>query len=200
MRRKPPRDFIRKFHFRADFDRTNNPPHDRNPLQNMAILFDLDFTLIDSSPLVELRQNRQQYAAYQTIPQIRSYPGIDKLLTTLSKRQIPIAIVTSSRKPFCDGLIARLEWSIDVLVTRQDVRSPKPNPARVFIALERLGIEPEAAIMVGDSPDDILAAKAANVYSIGALWGSLRPELLIAANPDRSCATVSELSDFLLNS
>jgi HAD superfamily hydrolase (TIGR01509 family) len=165
----------------------------------MAILFDLDFTLIDSSPLVELRQTKQQQAAYQTIPQIRSYPGIDELLTALANRKIPIAIVTSSRKPFCDRLITHLEWSIDVLVTRQDVRSPKPHPAGIFIALDRLGIEPESAIMVGDSPDDILAAKAANVYSIAALWGSLTPELSIAANPDRSCATVDKLSDFLLN-
>lgn len=165
----------------------------------MAVLFDLDFTLIDSSPLIELRQTKQQHAAYQPISQIRSYPGIDELLTALATRQIPIAIVTSSRNPFCERLIDRLGWSIDVLVTRQDVRFPKPHPAGIFIALDRLGIEPESAIVVGDSPDDILAAQAANVYSIAALWGSHNPDLLMAANPDRSVATVAELADFLLN-
>jgi HAD superfamily hydrolase (TIGR01509 family) len=165
----------------------------------MAVIFDLDFTLIDSSPLVELRQTKQQRAAYQLIPQIRSYPGIDELLKTLATHKIPIAIVTSSRKPFCTRLITHLEWSIDILVTRQDVRFPKPHPAGIFLALDRLGIKPESAIMVGDSPDDILAAKAANVYSIAALWGSLTPELLMAANPDRSCATVSELHEFIFS-
>jgi HAD superfamily hydrolase (TIGR01509 family) len=165
----------------------------------MAVLFDLDFTLIDSSPLVELRQTKQQYAAYQMIPLLQPYGGINELLQALSARQIPVAIVTSSRKPFCDRLISHLEWSIDLLITRQDVRLAKPHPAGIIIALERLNIKPEDAIMVGDSPDDIHAAKAANVYSIGALWGSLTPELLIAANPDRSCQTVRELHDFLLN-
>jgi HAD superfamily hydrolase (TIGR01509 family) len=165
----------------------------------MAVLFDLDFTLIDSSSLVELRQSKQQYAAYQMIPQLQPYAGINELLQALSARQIPIAIVTSSRKPFCDRLIAHLEWSIDLLITRQDVRLPKPHPAGILIALERLNIQSENAIMVGDSPDDIQAAKAANVYSIAALWGSLQPELLIAAHPDRSCATVQELHDLLLN-
>jgi HAD superfamily hydrolase (TIGR01509 family) len=166
----------------------------------MAVLFDLDFTLIDSSPLVELRQTKQQYAAYQLIPQLQPYAGINELLQALSARQISIAIVTSSRKPFCDRLISHLEWSIDLLITRQDVRLPKPHPAGIIIALERLNIKPENAIMVGDSLDDLQAAKAANVYSIGALWGSLTPDLLIAANPDRSCATVRELHDFLLGS
>jgi HAD superfamily hydrolase (TIGR01509 family) len=164
----------------------------------MAVLFDLDFTLIDSSPLVKLRQTKQQQAAYQMIPQIQPYGEINELLKALSARQIPIAIVTSSRKPFCDRLIAHLEWSIDAIITRQDVRLPKPHPAGIKIALERLNIKPEDAIMVGDSPDDIQAAKAAKVYSIGALWGSLTPELLIAANPDRSCQTVRELHEFLL--
>jgi HAD superfamily hydrolase (TIGR01509 family) len=165
----------------------------------MAVLFDLDFTLIDSSPLVELRQNKQQHTAYQMIPQLQPYAGINELLKALSARQIPIAIVTSSRKPFCDRLITYLEWSIDLLITRQDVRLPKPHPAGIKIALQQLNIRSQDAIMVGDSPDDIHAAKAANVYSIGALWGSPTPELLIAANPDRSCATVRELHDFLLN-
>jgi HAD superfamily hydrolase (TIGR01509 family) len=166
----------------------------------MAVLFDLDFTLIDSSPLVELRQTKQQYAAYQMIPQIQPYAGINELLQALSAHQIPIAIVTSSRKLFCDRIITHLEWSIDLLITRQDVRLPKPHPAGILIALERLNIRPEDAIMVGDSPDDIHAAKAANVYSIGALWGSPTPELCIAANPDRSCQTVRELHEFLLGS
>jgi HAD superfamily hydrolase (TIGR01509 family) len=166
----------------------------------MAVLFDLDFTLIDSSPLVKLRQTKQQYATYQMIPQIQPYGGINELLQALSARQIPIAIVTSSRKPFCDRLIAHLEWSIDAIITRQDVRLPKPHPAGIKIALQQLNIKPEDAIMVGDSPDDIHAAKAANVYSIGVLWGSPTSELLMAANPDRSCQTVRELHEFLLGS
>ena len=165
----------------------------------MVVLFDLDFTLIDSFPLVELRQTKQQHAAYQMIPQIQPYGGINELLQALSARQIQIAIVTSSRKPFCDRIITHLEWSIDLLITRQDVRLPKPHPAAILIALQQLNIQPEDAIMVGDSADDINAAKAANVYSIGALWGSPTPELLIAANPDRSCQTVRELHEFLLD-
>jgi FMN phosphatase YigB (HAD superfamily) len=65
--------------------------------ENIAILFDLDFTLIDSSPLVELRQ--KQHATYQMIPQIQPDGGINELLQALSARQILIAIDKSSRKP-----------------------------------------------------------------------------------------------------
>ncbi len=163
----------------------------------MAVLFDLDFTLIDSLSISQLRQTRQQHAAYELIPQIVAYPGISELLYELNQRQIPIAIVTSSRKLFCDRIIAHQQWSIDIVISREDVRLPKPDPAGISIALERLGVKAEDAVMVGDSPDDIAAARPIGVYSIGALWGCQAPELLIASNPDKLCTTVSNLHDFL---
>jgi HAD superfamily hydrolase (TIGR01509 family) len=165
----------------------------------MVILFDLDFTLIDSRSIVQLRQTRQQHAAYAMIPQLVAYPGISELLRELNQRQIPIAIVTSSRKPFCDRIIAQQQWSIDIVVSRQDVRSPKPHPAGISIALERLGVKAGDAVMVGDSADDIAAARSVGVYSIGALWGCQTPELLIATNPDKLCMTVRNLHDFLIS-
>jgi HAD superfamily hydrolase (TIGR01509 family) len=165
----------------------------------MAILFDLDFTLIDSSSIAYLRQTHQQQAVYQMVPQIPVYKGIHELLQTLKAQNIQIAIVTSSRKTFCDRLIAHHQWPIDHLITRQDVHQPKPHPAGIYLALQKLGITPQNAIMIGDHPTDIQAAKVANVYSIGALWGSQTIDELIAAQPDRLCTTVTELQNFLLS-
>ncbi len=173
----------------------------------MAVLFDLDFTLIDSSSIAHLRQTHQHQTVYQMIPQIPVYEGIHELLQTLKAHNIPIAIVTASRKTFCDRLIAHHQWpiasgaseAIDHLITRQDVRQPKPHPAGIHLALQKLNITPQQAIMIGDHPHDIQAAKAANVYSIGALWGSQTKDELIVAQPDRLCATVNELQNLLLN-
>ncbi len=165
----------------------------------MPVLFDLDFTLIDSSLIAHLRQTHQQQTVYQMIPQIPVYEGIHELLQTLKAHDIQIAIVTSSRKPFCDRLIAHHNWPIDHLITRQNVHQPKPHPAGIHLALQKLNITPQNTIMIGDHPHDIQAAQAANVYSIGALWGSQNSAELIAAQPDRLCATVKELQNFLLN-
>jgi HAD superfamily hydrolase (TIGR01509 family) len=165
----------------------------------MAVLFDLDFTLIDSSLIAHLRQTHQHQTVYQMIPQIPVYEGIHELLQTLQAHNIPIAIVTSSRRTFCDRLIAHHSWPIDHLITRQDVRQPKPHPAGIYLALQKLKITPQQAIMIGDHPHDIQAAQAANVCSIGTLWGSQTSAELIAAQPDRLCTTITELQSFLLN-
>jgi HAD superfamily hydrolase (TIGR01509 family) len=165
----------------------------------MAVLFDLDFTLIDSSSIAHLRQTHQHQTIYQMIPQIPVYEGIHELLQTLKAHNIQIAIVTSSRKTFCDRLIAHHQWPIDHLISRQDVRQPKPHPAGIYLALQKLNITSQQAIMIGDHPHDIQAAQAAKVYSIGALWGSQTSAELIEAQPDRLCATVKELQNFLLD-
>jgi HAD superfamily hydrolase (TIGR01509 family) len=165
----------------------------------MAVIFDLDFTLIDSSAIAPLRQAHHQQAVYQLIPQIPVYAGIPELLQILANHHIPISIATSSRKTFCDRLIAHHQWPIDLLITRQDVRQPKPHPSCIYLALQKFQISPQQAIMIGDHPADIQAAQAAKVYSIGAAWGSQTINELIAAQPDRLCATVDELQNFLLN-
>jgi HAD superfamily hydrolase (TIGR01509 family) len=43
----------------------------------------------------------------------------------------------------------------------------KPNPAPVLAALDELAADPGACVMVGDSPSDIDAARAAGVAAIG---------------------------------
>ena len=49
-------------------------------------------------------------------------------------------------------------------MTREDA-ALKPDPAPVRLALERLGVE--LAWMVGDTPDDLVAARGAGVVPIG---------------------------------
>lgn len=47
----------------------------------------------------------------------------------------------------------------------------KPDPGHLLGVLERLGIEPDDAIMIGDSPNDIRCAIAAGVRSIAVSYG-----------------------------
>ena len=50
----------------------------------------------------------------------------------------------------------------------------KPDPGHLLGVLERLGVEPDAAIMIGDSPNDIGCAIAAGVRSIAVSYGYSR--------------------------
>jgi phosphoglycolate phosphatase-like HAD superfamily hydrolase len=52
------------------------------------------------------------------------------------------------------------------IVCGTDTERKKPHPDPLHLALGRLGISPTDAAYVGDSPEDVLMAKAANVYAV----------------------------------
>ena len=43
----------------------------------------------------------------------------------------------------------------------------KPHPAQLKIALQRLGVEPAAAVYIGDTPEDVAMARHAGVVAVG---------------------------------
>jgi phosphoglycolate phosphatase-like HAD superfamily hydrolase len=57
------------------------------------------------------------------------------------------------------------------IVTRDQVRHAKPDPDLFLAAAERLGVEIESAIVVGDSIWDLLAARRARALGVGLLSG-----------------------------
>jgi phosphoglycolate phosphatase-like HAD superfamily hydrolase len=89
-----------------------------------------------------------------------------------------------------------------VVVTREDAPL-KPDPAPVRLALERLGVR--RAWLVGDTPDDLRAARAAGVVPLAALdfeskaggvehRDGLR-DALLRAGAARILATAAELEE-----
>lgn len=93
-------------------------------------------------------------------------PPID-LLEVLARR-LPLAVVTG--RPLADARRFLAEKGIDQLfatvVAREDAPL-KPDPAPVSLALDRLGVR--RAWMVGDTPDDVIAARGAGVLPLGVL-------------------------------
>ena len=112
---------------------------------------------------------------------LRLYPGIEAVLDGLQQRGVPLAIVTSKGRSLeVEGVPAGVSAELEelgvaerfpVVVGLEDVDEPKPHPEGVLQALEQLGVEPEQALMVGDSIADIEAAKAAGCWSCMATWG-----------------------------
>lgn len=102
---------------------------------------------------------------------LRPTPGAADLLSDLEGRGVPFVIATSASPPEREALLAALGRE-DVPVTDAgDVSSPKPAPDLLLAACEQLGIAPERATMVGDSPWDAEAAQRVGARAIGVRCG-----------------------------
>lgn len=70
---------------------------------------------------------------------------------------------------------------MDVIVSGDDVDETKPSPDIVSTALERAGLRPSDAVLVGDSVWDVKAAANAGIACIGLTCGGTAAEELADA-------------------
>src|SRR4051794_16244179 len=102
------------------------------------------------------------------LPDLGPLPGARSLVQRLKSRGLQCLVVTSAGKEDLADLL-RAAAVADVLteaVTGDDVENSKPAPDLVQLALDRLGIGPREAVMIGDTPYDIVAARSACVSTI----------------------------------
>lgn len=159
----------------------------------MAVLFDLDLTLVDSTVAASLRRQRDWPAVYRTIPSFSLYDGIDALLKDLADREIPVCVVTSAPASYCGRVLSHFGITCHSTVCYHDTQQHKPNPAPILRALDLLEVTSSKAVAVGDEARDVVAGRAASVTTIAALWGSVDAAAVLAERPDVVCRTPAEL-------
>jgi HAD superfamily hydrolase (TIGR01509 family) len=131
---------------------------------------------------------------------VRAFPGARDALAELRRAGVAIAVVTSkARRRFTmDGRRAELDELIDVSVCDGDAPAPKPDPRPVLVALERLDVTADDALMVGDTPVDVTAGMRAGVAVVGVLWGAATEDELREAGATTLVAAPDELAALVL--
>lgn len=106
------------------------------------------------------------------------------------RKQYALGVVTARPRKDAEEFLARFELTeiFDTVVAREDAPS-KPDPAPVRLALERLGVS--RAWMLGDTVDDLAAARGAGLVPIGVTVPGEDPKTLAAAA--RVIESVNEL-------
>jgi HAD superfamily hydrolase (TIGR01509 family) len=130
------------------------------------------------------RLHAEAYA--QRASQIRPLPGAIELLRTLTEAGALWAIATSGYRESAGPTIELLQVPDDVpVITRDLVQRAKPDPDLFLAAAEKLGIDIEDCVVVGDSVWDLLAARRARALGVGFLSGGYGREELERAGAYR---------------
>ncbi|WP_096085038.1 phosphoglycolate phosphatase [Agaribacterium haliotis] len=127
-----------------------------------------------------------------------AYDGVVQTLRNLAG-DYKLAIITNKPDRFIAPIIDALDMSglFDVLVGFDSLPQAKPAPEPLLYAAEKLNVDIERCVMIGDSKNDILAAKAANVTSIGVSYGYNYGVPITAFDPDFVIDQFSELTNYL---
>jgi len=121
--------------------------------------------------------------------------GSEEFLSALKTKGIKAGLVSNVGRKALEKAVLKLGLHpfFDVVVSRNDVQFMKPSGDGLRLALNRLQVIQDKALYVGDSLDDIRAAKATGV-SVIIIMGeeNLKAELL-AAGPDQLIYHFNEL-------
>ena len=124
------------------------------------------------------------------------FPETAEVLEALKSRGAAVGIVSTKYRFRILDLLeqkGRPEW-VDFIVGGEDVRTPKPSPEGLLLAVERAGCRKEEVLYVGDSIVDARTAQTAGVDFVGVLNGMTTREEL-AAYPH--CAIADDLRGLL---
>jgi len=105
------------------------------------------------------------------LDETRLFPGIEKALGHYKDKQK--AIVTNKPTAYTEKIIEGLQIKhhFDLILGGETDVPLKPQPDMLLKVLKTLGIHPDDAVMIGDSLNDIHAARAAGVRACGVAYG-----------------------------
>lgn len=141
----------------------------------------LDTTLCDEALDIFLRFYAQNLCV-ATIP----YPHVKETLYILKERGYCMAIVTNKPVDFVAPILEGLGLNnlFEMILGGDSLEKRKPDPMPLLHVCKHLDMPIKFSIMVGDSKNDILAAKACDMQSVGLTYGYNYGEDISIYSPD----------------
>ncbi|HFQ4907049.1 TPA: phosphoglycolate phosphatase [Vibrio vulnificus] len=128
------------------------------------------------------------------------YPTVKETLKELNQAGFTLALVTNKPSKFVPDVLQQhgiADYFVDVL-GGDSFPEKKPNPIALNWLMEKHQIQPTEMLMVGDSKNDILAAKNAGCASFGLTYGYNHGEPIAASEPDFVADSLAQLLDVVL--
>ncbi|MEA3499364.1 MAG: phosphoglycolate phosphatase [Campylobacterota bacterium] len=124
------------------------------------------------------------------------YNGVFNSLKYLKDFGYKLVIVTNKPYDFIEPILTGLELNslFEFYVGGDSLDKKKPDPMQLTYACEKLEVDIENTIMIGDSKNDIISANSINMQSIGVTYGYNYGEDINIYNPN---AVVDNFSDIL---
>ena len=121
------------------------------------------------------------------------YPHVEDTLNAFRHKKK--AVISNKRQEPSEAILTGLGIShhFNMVVGGDRVKKKKPAPEAVFRIMDHLAVSPEEAIIIGDSPEDVQAGRAAGLITCSVSYGFHPPERLLAEKPDHLIDNIKQL-------
>jgi phosphoglycolate phosphatase len=129
----------------------------------LAVATGVSSEAVDDAEVKDALGRYQAHYAAHLGRETRSFPGMKEGLLRLRAMGFPLAVVTNKATRFVRPHLAQagIEQCFSLVIGGDDLPTKKPEPGPLLHAANVLGVAPRRLLMVGDSINDVLAARAA---------------------------------------
>lgn len=152
----------------------------------------------DFSPVL-LKGYFREKAIETIVSSTIALPGAEEALMQIRAEGCRTAIATTKIVANIEGILDKLGWRkfFDAYAGGNEVQCVKPDPEQMWLVLKRLGADPGHTVVIGDTINDVLAAKAVPMKVIAVASPFESREKVISARPDYFVESVREVPDVL---
>ncbi|MFJ3030112.1 HAD family hydrolase [Curtobacterium sp. NPDC087080] len=122
-------------------------------------------------------QAKQFHTAYYSehMPQLRLLPGARELLEAVAEAGHAVVLATSAPESELSVLRELLDASawVTAETSSEDVEQAKPAPAIIEVALDKVGVAADRAVMVGDAMWDVESSGKVGLPCVGVMTGGI---------------------------
>lgn len=142
-----------------------------------ALILDFDHTLFNTDADWEVRKKKNEKnkkikdwdLVYSKIPEYRLYDGWREVFSDAKAKGVKIAIISTAQTKLIQKTLNYFDIQVDVIVGWQ-LYLKKPNPKLIKMALDKLKVNKDEVISIGDSVVDKQMSDNGGVRFIGAIW------------------------------
>ncbi len=137
----------------------------------------------DSEIGSQISKRREAIFKERYLPHLRAFPGAKELLQEMRKRGLQLAIASSAQPDELKSLL-RLVGAEDLVeekTSSKDVSRSKPDPDVMQVTLQRIELDANEVLMIGDTAYDIEAASKVQVGTIAFRCGGWKDADLAGA-------------------
>ncbi len=129
-----------------------------------------------------------------TLKKFLLVPDVDKMLALIQGRY-PMAIVSARDEKSTMRFLTQFDLCkyFDTIVTGLSAPHTKPYPDPIILAAQKMGVNPQECLMIGDTTVDMRAGKAAGAQTLGVLCGFGEEEELKQLGADLILKSTSDL-------
>ncbi|MEW6412135.1 MAG: HAD family hydrolase [Candidatus Zixiibacteriota bacterium] len=150
-------------------------------------------------PYEELHRHFQTKAAETVVSSTVVLPGVEDTLRDLAARGYRLAIASTKIKRHIQGIIDKFNWKdlISAYAGGDEVTHVKPHPEILLLTLKRLSANPDETVVVGDTINDIEAARMVPMTSVAVNSPYGGTERLLKSKPDFFVESIADVPGIL---